>query len=194
MPMPTIPFIAKLTRSVAGRPYLSQFSGEGLQIAYGNMPLFEFAISSLELATGFKWRVTSMCRQSPSHKRGVAVDVAPDISHSSERYYAVSHMSDPVLYKREKLIRLMQNRLGFYLDKCKVHNVTFNYFIEPDHIHLHLSYRGNPSGRRSSSAPLFRIIKFGGPKACYKDTKQRSALPLHTGNRPIRSAFSPKGL
>lgn len=187
MALPSIPFNPRLTAYFAGRKYISQFSGEGLKIAFGNLPLFEFGISALEHATGFKWRVTSTCRQSPSHKRGVAVDVAPDISPRSEPYYAVAHLSDPVLYKRERLIRLMQSRLGGLLHKLGRQDVTFNYFIEPDHIHLHLSYR-----RASKSDPLFRIIKFGGPKACYKDSKVRAKLPLLIGNHPYNSAYSPK--
>lgn len=184
MPYPVIPFNPKYSLYQSGRKYISQFGSDGLVIARGNLPLFEAAISALELATGFKWKVTSLCRQSPSHKRGIAVDIAPDISASSLKYYAVTHLSDPVLYKREKLIRLMQAGLPRYLSKIKSYPVTYNYFIEPDHIHLHLSVR-------RTGDPRYRIVKFGGPKACYRDSVSRSKMPLIRGNSPANSAFSP---
>lgn len=181
-----MPFNPAFSLSIAGRPYISQLGGPGLQVASRNLLLFEIGVSALELATHFKWKVTSLCRMSPSHLRGVAVDLAPDIAPSSAVYYAVNHLSDPVLYKRERLIRLMQANLGRHLRNAPS-NITFNYFIEPDHIHLHLSARKN-------SDPLFRIVKFGGPKLCYKDSPSRSALPLQTGNRPIKSDIIPNGL
>lgn len=181
-----VPFNPAFSLSIAGRPYISQLGGPGLQVAARNLILFEIGTSALEQATHFKWRVTSLCRMSPSHRRGVAVDLAPDIAPSSAIYYAVNHLSDPVLYKRERLIRLMQANLGRYL-KIAPAGITFNYFIEPDHIHLHLSSRKN-------SDPPFRIVKFGGPKLCYKDSPRRSALPLHKGNRPVKSDLIPDGL
>lgn len=126
------------------------------------------AWDDVERVTGYRWRCTSYWRLSPSHKEGYALDIAPDIHENSKRYYAVTHMSDPVLYKREKLMRQLQ-QLNDLPTKSKF---TLGMYVEPDHIHMHvLQKEGNQT---------YRIFKWGIVKPVYKDSAVRSKLPMIT--------------
>lgn len=131
------------------------------------LPLLLKATKCIEDATGHRWKVTSYIRESPSHKTGWALDIAPDISKKSERYYAVTRLSDPVLYKRVPLIRFLQQ---------VVRNTSFRpyvlgVFIEPDHLHMQLF-------RSTYSLPENMLFKWKQPKPVYSDTAQRMLLPL----------------
>lgn len=126
--------------------------------------------SMVEEATGFKWRATSWIRNSPSHKEGYALDLAPDIHPSSEHLYAVTKMSDPVLYKRASLIYLLRDAINLLPSHFPY---SVGIFIEPDHLHVELI-------TKSIDAPYFRLFKWGTLKPCYSDTASRSKLPLIT--------------
>lgn len=122
----------------------------------------------IEWATGYRWRATSFVRDSPSHKTGRALDIAPDIDPADLSKYSVSNDSDPVLYKREKLLRKLQA-------VCKVHRdqtYDLGIFVEPDHLHLMLF---TPQVKDDTTTQLF---KWGVLKECYPDTYSRSKLPL----------------
>lgn len=137
------------------------------------LPYLVRAWELLEQATGYQWRATSHWRDSPSHSQGIALDVAPDIDPTAEHLYSVTHMSDPVLYKREPLIRALQQ-----VHSDSLTNNNFNcpysigYFIEPDHIHIHIA------APEEGSDPTHDVIKWGGPKMVYPDTQERCRLPL----------------
>lgn len=131
------------------------------------LPVLLEIMKMVEFETGYAWMVTSYLRQSPSHSRGVSLDIAPDIAESSKKYYAVYRGSDPVLYKREKLIRDLQRVASrFYSTK-----VSANIFIEPDHLHIQLSPFDEFGGH-------CHVTKWGIAKSCYSDTSDRSKLPL----------------
>jgi len=121
----------------------------------------------IEQMTGYRWKSTSYWRQSPSHQHGVSLDIAPDISAASEPYYAVTKGSDPVLYKREKLIRQLQDAAASF----EPGPYLIGVFIEPDHLHVQVL---DPNEGGSG----MRIIKWKVPKPVYSDTYQRMQLPL----------------
>lgn len=122
------------------------------------------AMNTIEEVTGFKWRITSFIRDSPSHMKATSLDIAPDIDEASKHAYAVTHKSDPVLYKRTGLIKKL---VSLQMRPQISPGVNVMIFIEPDHLHLNLA-----QGQLS-----FEVIKWGVKKYCYKDTDQRSALP-----------------
>lgn len=120
----------------------------------------------VEAHTGFRWKSTSYIRESPSHKIGVALDIAPDISPASKHLYAVENLSDPVLYKREPLMRLLQSAVK----RIPIFKYDVGLFVEPDHIHIGLFAReGQPSNR---------LFKWGTYKPIYPDSAERMKLPL----------------
>lgn len=125
-------------------------------------------LSWIELYTGHAWKVTSYIRDSPSHRQGYALDVAPDIAPASQKHYAVYSKSDPVLYKRETLLRQLQ-RLASEVPPPKTYSLGI--YVEPDHLHLHVM---KPEGQ-----PEIRVIKFDVDKShVYPDSSQRRLLPL----------------
>lgn len=156
---------------VAGYEVVSQDPHLSTATAKANLPVFIEATRLVERATGYAWRITSYQRASPSHSRGVAMDIAPDIAIRSRKFYAAYNGSDPVLYKREPLIRALQSLVP--LPQLRP-GVVVGLFIEPDHIHMHL-IEGTES---------FKVIKWGIKKPCYHDTLTRSKLPLLTGKGP----------
>lgn len=134
------------------------------------LPVLIRAWQAVENETGYKWKSTSYWRKSPSHVTGAALDIAPDVSPRSAKHYAVTNMSDPVLYKREALIRDLQNvaadwRPGPYI---------VGIFIEPDHLHMQV-FRRTPGDDRGMI-----IVKWKVPKPVYGDTLTRMKLPLIT--------------
>lgn len=121
------------------------------------------------IKTGYQWKITSYWRKSPSHVKGCALDIAPCISPRSSRFYAVSHLSDPVLYKRERLLRQLQGLCGPNGTKFDIALV-----LEPDHIHIHM---GPPEQGGGGHTKLF---KWGVLKPVYSDSARRGKLPLIT--------------
>lgn len=121
----------------------------------------------IEQVTGYRWKSTSYWRDSPSHKRGVSLDIAPDISPASEKFYAVTNGSDPVLYKRLRLLRALQQAARTF----PIGPFQLGVFIEPDHLHIQVLKRGEGDLG-------MRIIKWKVPKAVYGDTYERMRLPL----------------
>lgn len=123
----------------------------------------------IEKVTGYRWRMTSYLRQSPSHKRGHAIDLAPWIAPSARKHYAVYQNSDPVLYKRQPLITALQRLKNKDYSGNRFNDMGI--FVEPDHLHIQvLAY--NPQQARTS------VVKWGIPKPVYHDTYQRVKLPV----------------
>lgn len=134
---------------------------------YTYLPVLLKLTSAIELATGYGWKVTSFVRQSPSHQFGVSLDIAPDLSASSFPSYSVAYGSDPVLYKRETLIRALQEVAARWVYPEN----DLGIFIEPDHLHLQIFANGGASG-------TIRVIKWKQVKNCYRDSSERINLPL----------------
>lgn len=122
----------------------------------------------IETVTGYRWRSTSYWRRSPSHSSGCAFDIAPDIAQSAAHFYAVTNMSDPVLYKRQQLIRDLQRVCLLAPDFT---NVTMGIFIEPDHLHLQIL-------SRTVATQKCRVIKWKVIKPVFPDSESRMALPM----------------
>lgn len=134
------------------------------------LPQFVSIWQAIEKATGHRWKNTSYIRDSPSHRRGQAFDLAPDIAPDSEQHYAVYNNSDPVLYKREKLIRQLQTlrHIDFSLSNAN----RIGIFIEPDHLHI------QALAPDSSISYPTSIVKWKVEKPIYPDSKERMNLPL----------------
>lgn len=126
------------------------------------LPVLTQIHKAIELSTGHQWRPTSYIRQSPSHKNGSALDLAPDISPSSTPYYAAFNRSDPVLYARAPLINQL-NRAAMLL------RIPYKWgiYVENDHLHIGL-FKTNLSGLNKGE-----VILWGSPKWVYPDTDQR---------------------
>jgi hypothetical protein len=124
----------------------------------------------VELATKYRWKCTSFLRNSPSHEKGHALDIAPDFDVKTEPLYAVSRGSDPVLYKREPLIRALQSLAN--IDYSPDGSFTMGIFIEPDHLHLQVLQPR--SGQRFPTS----VIKWRIAKPIYSDTYARMTLPM----------------
>lgn len=131
------------------------------------LPMFLLFWQALEEATGFAWKCTSYIRNSPSHKTGQAFDLAPDIADSSTALYAVYNGSDPVLYKREPLIRALQS-----LRNASFGPVPLGVFIEPDHLHVQVLAEGQGEQFPTST------VKWKISKPIYGDTYDRMQLPM----------------
>lgn len=133
------------------------------------LPELVNAWRAVEKGTGYRWRSTSYWRMSPSHSRGISLDIAPDISPSDEAQYAVSYGSDPVLYKREKLLRDLQDVCASYTSLNQQYSIGI--FVEPDHLHMQVFLR-------SDLITPMRLYKWKVPKKEYADTLTRMELPL----------------
>lgn len=121
----------------------------------------------IEQNTGYRWKCTSYWRDSPSHSLGVSMDIAPDFTSTAEPLYSVSQGSDPVLYKREALIRKLQVAAATF----EPGPFAIGVFIEPDHLHVQAM---DPK----EGGPIMRIVKWKIAKPVYHDTYQRMQLPL----------------
>lgn len=88
---------------------------------------------ALPRATGVQWIMTSDFRNSPSHKDGGAVDIAPRPSNWGR--YAASRNIDPLLNGRIAVNEHMQQALRA-VKPPRTRALTV--FIEDDHIHVHL--------------------------------------------------------
>lgn len=138
------------------------------------LPQFINLWHDIEKVTGHRWKCTSYIRNSPSHSKGHAIDLAPMIAPSDRKHYAVYNGSDPVLYKRVRLIRQLQLLKNRRYGKGN----SIGIFIEPDHLHIQvLSNQGaeNPTS----------VVKWGIPKPVYGDTEERLALPPTEQGYPI---------
>lgn len=132
------------------------------------LPKLVAAWQAIEQGTGYRWKCTSYWRMSPSHSTGAALDIAPDIAPSSEKFYAVNNGSDPVLYKREEMIRDLQRVAADF----PIHpDYLVGVFIEPDHLHIQLLQSEEGAGG-------MRIVKWKVPKPVYGDTESRMRLPM----------------
>lgn len=131
------------------------------------LPVLVAMWQHIERVTRFRWKSTSYWRKSPSHSSGCALDIAPEITAKSASYYAVTMNSDPVLYKRETLLRLLQKATLSAPDL----GYTVGVFIEPDHLHIQLF----PYDPRYGNA---RLIKWKVLKPVYPDSAERMTLPL----------------
>lgn len=130
------------------------------------LPQFMNLWHDIEKATGHRWKCTSYLRDSPSHSKGHAFDLAPDIAPSARGQYAVYNGSDPVLYKRAPLVASLQT----LKNKRYAKNNTIGIFLEPDHLHVQiLSNLGTTSPTS--------VVKWGVPKPVYGDTLTRMELP-----------------
>jgi len=130
------------------------------------LPMFVLIWEAIERVTGHRWKCTSYIRDSPTHIKGHAFDLAPDITAEASPSYAVTNTSDPVLYKRSPLIRSLQRLIRTrFADNCNV-----GIFIEPDHLHIQAMAltSGNPTS----------IIKWKVEKSVYPDSSQRMKLPM----------------
>lgn len=134
------------------------------------LPVLVDLWSWIEAYTGHRWKSTSYIRDSPSHKWGYALDIAPDIALTSQSKYAVYKRSDPVLYKRERLIRQLQQLAA----EIPPHSeYSLGIYIEPDHLHLHVM--------SADPVPEIRVFKFSVDKSIvYPDSAERMKLPLIT--------------
>lgn len=123
--------------------------------------------NAIEKETKHRWHVTSYIRNSPSHKSGLALDIAPDILPRDAHSYGVFMHSDPVLYKRVPMLRSLQKVASNYAFT----DYDVGIFIEPDHLHLQLF---KPRG----TVGEIRIMKWKDIKPVYPDSFERSKLPL----------------
>lgn len=120
---------------------------------------------SVSNKTGMRWEATSWIRQSPGHYDGDSLDIAPRFlaeRHRSE--YSRDKGSDPVLFRREALLRrLMALSSGREpaLDKARLTAVVA---VENDHLHIQL---GMPSDPRDIGRVV--VVPFG------RDMSQRYA-------------------
>lgn len=127
------------------------------------------AWTDVERATGHRWKCTSYLRRSYTHQFGLSMDIAPDISEASYSAYAVHNNSDPVLHKRERLLRQLQSMASYPRSYYPV-----GLFVENDHIHMQVF----PSD--TYPHPSYSVMKWGTVKPCYPDSATRMRLPLIT--------------
>jgi hypothetical protein len=96
-------------------------------------------------STGMLWDETSWIRPSPGHENGDSLDIAPRfLSQQVADKYARAKMSDPVLFKREALLRrLMALAIGRdpVLER---HHVLAVIAVENDHLHIQLGVPTDP--------------------------------------------------
>jgi hypothetical protein len=134
------------------------------------LPQFLSVWADIEQVTGYRWKNTSYLRASPSHSKGHSFDLAPEIAPSARSMYSVYSKSDPVLYKRKRLIQALQKLK--YQNYSVKGNDKLGIFIEPDHLHIQIL---DVHGGGSNPA---EIVKWRVPKPIYHDTYQRMNLPL----------------
>lgn len=136
------------------------------------LPVFLAIWQAVEKATGHRWKLTSYIRNSPSHKKGHAIDLAPDFTPEADHLYAVSNGSDPVLYKRWTLIQQLQTLKNVDFTG-QFPTIITGIFIEPDHLHIQVLNNDeqlpNPT----------RIVKWQIVKPAYADSAARANLPAN---------------
>lgn len=147
-----------------------------VRLARTTLPCFVMLWSDIEASTGYRWRNTSLVRDSPSHRKGHSMDLAPDIAEKDKHLYAVNNNSDPVLWKRLPLIKdlttLRNNQYAGPHD--------FGIFIESDHLHIQILEKDK------KQFPI-SIVKWGEVKPVYSDSISRVNLPnTNKGYLPLR--------
>jgi hypothetical protein len=160
---------------IDGRPVINQdptvITNEDLTaLRTSYLPAFVTFWAALEKITGYRWKCTSLIRDSVSHVKGHAIDLAPDISPTATKLYAVNRGSDPVLYKREPLIRALQMLMP--VEFVPSHQFSLGVYIEPDHLHVQAIQREERGYAKN------KLTKWGIEKPVYSDTAIRSKLPL----------------
>lgn len=134
------------------------------------LPGFNRLWDYIEDETGHAWHATSFWRDSPSHSRGHAIDLAPDIADHSKDHYAVFRGSDPVLYKRTALVRALQRVCR---RPCPLpEGMDLGIFIEPDHLHV------QATAAPPAAVGRIYLAKWKVAKPAYADTLQRMRLPM----------------
>lgn len=134
------------------------------------LPQFLAIWCDIERVTGHRWKNTSYIRDSPSHSVGHSFDLAPDIADSARSNYAVYNGSDPVLYKREPLVKALQQLKNVQYSADGTN--TIGIFIEPDHLHLQVL---EPPVSKGYLNP---VVKWQIPKDVYSDTRERMNMPV----------------
>lgn len=134
------------------------------------LPQLIYLWLQIEHALGYQWKCTSYIRQSPSHQHGIALDIAPDINPGCFKNYAVYKHSDPVLYKRTRLMRVLQR---VATDTNWPYPTQAIIAVEPDHLHLHILTEID-----SSLNTAIRLVKWKVPKPVYSDTNERMKLGM----------------
>lgn len=110
-------------------------------------------VIELLAATGISWRFTSFIRNSPNHKIGNAIDLAPFSLERVPNAYGYLAGVDPLLTQRPLVLE--------YLTKVAINGPDgLGYFLETDHIHLNLlanpharSFVGRMPGPREDLVP-----------------------------------------
>lgn len=126
------------TLLVNGTPSKLGFRMLGASIELGKkLQLLSRVAQSVTDQTGVPWQITSHVRESPGHKDGDSLDIAPrPLVEAHEKGYAAQAGSDPVLFLRPTLLGALmtlalerQPYLGRYIVLVAVEN---------DHLHLQL--------------------------------------------------------
>lgn len=139
------------------------------------LPALIFLWHLVEQYTGHRWKCTSYWRNSPSHKHGYALDIAPDIAKHAEQFYSFHRRSDPVLYKRTPLMEALQRLAQDPRLSARHWPFVFSLAVEPDHIHLSLFGPDHRAGIQNVS-----VLKWKVAKPLYPDTYRRMTLPMWT--------------
>lgn len=123
---------------------------------------------TIEGITGYRWRATSYWRDSPSHRTGCALDIAPDFSPSAYNKYSLSRGSDPVLFKRPQLVALLKEAAN----ELPIYKYDTGIFIENDHLHLQIAPVRDITRRPRNIVAVWRRYK-----PIYSDTVSRTDGP-----------------
>lgn len=128
--------------------------------------------AAIHKATGFEWDITSWIRESPSHKTGFALDIAPYIDPGSEQHYAFFQGSDPILSRRIPLLAKLRDALTYFNNTTFGKQVKSQFrigiFVETDHVHIGVFA---PDGMPNE------VYAWPVPKSYYSDTNARNSLP-----------------
>lgn len=96
-------------------------------------------------ATGMDWDETSYIRDSPGHVDGDSLDIAPRVyTEALKRDYATFKKSDPVLFRREALLRRL---MGLALTRNSAllqQGLMCVVAVENDHLHIQIGRPVDP--------------------------------------------------
>lgn len=145
-----------------------QYLATGM-VAGTQRPMLDKLAQLIADKTGVDWQPTSYIRDSPTHKTGDALDVAPTFRNQANHdSHAVTQGSDPLLYSRWAVLGpLMQLALDSYAFLGEYAAVVA---VENDHLHLQIVKPGR-------GATKGRIVPFPYPKDMrerYPDSLQRA--------------------
>lgn len=133
-------------------------------------------------ATGFDWIVSSYFRDSPSHKKWGALDLAPLVAVRDRPKYAFYAGQDPSLDLRPVLFRRLSRAV-----KSIRRNFPFDFgiFIENDHLHVQLFERTDASAPR-----IGMVCKWGKPNPLYLDSAARRDRIMKLSEEERETLFS----